>query len=530
LLRTHTQSGLYISVSSIVENDSKLILSFFESALDSSKIYHCIIVQQYLQLLGNLDIQSKESLRVQYQSAEYELYDLLTNKLERAELKLSNGSYKKYRNKKILELTASYSEEDYDKILHQLWEILQTLEESSHWQIKQGILSLFENLFNRNVNLSYKVLRHYLEQGDYLEIDPCIVMSNMLQKCETEKVFDVINAPEYSTKDGWLFSYYQHLPSNKIQKKHMKALCELYTKSENKYFISNLDYLLKYEAIQKGFVVDIVGIVIKRNRISPEYARSISFLFHSHTEININIHSLFSGNFNLLEDAYIAVSRVDHLADYNGSFLTMLLNNDQSFIDRYLEDKFLRKEYLSRYDDHRDYSFIWSREDCDTIMQRITSVVFNHERKGNCVGYYEAFFKKGVNSQTNNLILDAQDRYLMKEIEIKYGQNEYMQFLFAVIVVMPQKRKLKFYKIFLAKNSEFNDFKKLPYEHTVSTWSGSAVPMLQEKIEFYEEIQQICNSIQLLRHRQFIEQVIQKIREQIQHEKKRDFTEEKYYT
>ncbi len=76
------------------------------------------------------------------------------------------------------------------------------------------------------------------------------------------------------------------------------------------------------------------------------------------------------------------------------------------------------------------------------------------------------------------------------------------------------------------QNKKYDDFKNLHYESNISTWTGSAVPMLQEKIDFYEKIKQLCNSVEFLKHRQFIEQRIKEIRNNIQHEKKRDFTEE----
>jgi hypothetical protein len=43
---------------------------------------------------------------------------------------------------------------------------------------------------------------------------------------------------------------------NDIQPKDISALYDLYKESEYKYFIEDIDYLLKYESIQKGFVVD----------------------------------------------------------------------------------------------------------------------------------------------------------------------------------------------------------------------------------------------------------------------------------
>ena len=87
LLLSHTQSGLSISVSEIIENDSNSILSFFNSSLDTNNLYHCIVVQQYLKLLKRFNIPIEEKLKIQFQSPSYVLYDLLTNKFERVELK-----------------------------------------------------------------------------------------------------------------------------------------------------------------------------------------------------------------------------------------------------------------------------------------------------------------------------------------------------------------------------------------------------------------------------------------------------------
>jgi hypothetical protein len=73
---------------------------------------------------------------------------------------------------------------------------------------------------------------------------------------------------------------------------------------------------------------------------------------------------VFSGKFNVLEDAYIIAIDLDNqYADYDGTTFSTILDNDHAFIDRYLEDKFTRKEPLVCYNDSRDYSFIWLRNE-----------------------------------------------------------------------------------------------------------------------------------------------------------------------
>jgi len=526
LLLSHTQSGLNVSVGDIVEHDSNILLSFLSLSLDSNNLYHCIVVQQYLRLLKRFNIRVEEELKVQFQSLEYSLYDLLTNKFERVELKLSHDAYREYKKKEIAKLTSSYSKEDYDKIFHQLSEISETLEGNSKWQIDQGILSIFEELSKRSPALLCEVIEHYLEQGDYLRINPWGVVSNVIDSVGVTKAFNIITVADYPYKHRWIFSYYQHLPEEDIKQEQIDALCELYKTAEYKNFIHDTDYLLKYENIVNGFVANIVRIIIERAKTVPEFAHTLSLILNPHTEINKKMKLLFFDDFTLLEDAYIIIDSVEQHADYDGTTFSVLLDNEHAFIDRYLKDKFSKKDYLSRHDDSRDYSFIWLRNDCMDIVQRITSIVFEYERKGRCFSYYESFFNKSVKPQTDNIILEKQNEYLLKEIEAKFNNKDYMRFLFHVIVgFSSSERKLLFYKAFLDNNKNFDAFKNLPYEPTISSWSGSAVPMLQGKIDFYEKITQLCNSVEFLKHRYFIEEKIQKLRNQIQHEKKRDFTE-----
>ena len=526
LLLSHAQSSLNISVSEIVENDSNSILSFFETSFDPNNLYHCIVVQQYSKLLKRFDIQADKDLKIRFQSPNYLIYDLLINEFERVESQLDRDAYREYKKKKIAKLILFYSKKDYDKLFHQILEIAQTIEGHSKWQLNQGVISILEELASRNPDMLSEVIRHYLEQGDYLEISPSGIVYNLLSSLGAAKAFFVLNTPEYPSKNRWLFSYYQDLSNGDIQPEHLNALHDLYKESEYKYVTNDIDYLLKYESIQKGFVADIVLIVVERASVSPEFARLLSFMLNPHTEINKILNSLFSGKFNLLEDAYIAIDRVEQHADHDGSTLSRILDNDHTFIGRYIEDQFSRKKYLSRHDNSRDYSFIWLRNDYVNIMQRVTFFVFGNKRNGRCFGYYESFYNKSVHPQTDSSILERQNDYLLKEIEIKSDKHDYMRFLFSVIAGFSLQRKTNFYKAFLDKNKEFDDFKNLPFEPTISGWSGSAVPMLQGKIDFYEKITQICNSVALLNHRQFIEQKIKYTRDQIQHEKKRDFTEE----
>jgi hypothetical protein len=74
-------------------------------------------------------------------------------------------------------------------------------------------------------------------------------------------------------------------------------------------------------------------------------------------------------------------------------------------------------------------------------------------------------------------------------------------------------------------------FKRLQIE---SQWNfevyeeGSAVPRLQQQVEFLESLLPIFNTAELLRHRQYIDRLIQDSRERIESEKLCDFMRDRY--
>jgi len=525
-LSNYSLSGLDLSVTSIIKHDAVLVATFFEDRLNPENLYHCIIVQQYLKLLKRLKISVDEKLKILFQSTNYELYELLTDRLERMELELSDGDYRKYQKKKIEKFTKSYSVSDYSNIFQELFGIRQVLGNHSQWQINQGAVSIFEELSERNPDLYTEVVEDYLQKGEILNLNAWSLVSNLMKSCGTNTALQILSVTDYPSKNRWLLHYYQNLSKDDINQESIHALVDLYTTSEYRYFTNDLDFLLKYESIEKGVISKIVKIIVDRAISDSFLANALFFMFNKSTGINNQLLDLFSPNSQLLEDAYISVDRVDSHVDYDGYTFSKILDNNQNFINRYLDDKFSRKSYLSKHDDSRDYSFIWLRDDYMDVMSSILEIVFKYEQKSQWFEYYEIFFNKNVNPQTDNNILEKQDVFLSKKIISNASSMECMSFLFSVIAGFKPERKIKFYKLFLKMNQIFDDFKKLPFEPRIASFTGSKVPKLQQKIDFNESIISLCNSVSFLQHRLFIEQKITSLRQEIQYEKKRDFTEE----
>lgn len=82
---------------------------------------------------------------------------------------------------------------------------------------------------------------------------------------------------------------------------------------------------------------------------------------------------------------------------------------------------------------------------------------------------------------------------------------------------------MQFIQEFLKHNNSIEEFRKLSLEPGSMSWSGSAVPAYQRKMDFWESLLPLCNTASLLEHKLYIEQIIQGIQKSIEREKKRDF-------
>jgi len=87
-------------------------------------------------------------------------------------------------------------------------------------------------------------------------------------------------------------------------------------------------------------------------------------------------------------------------------------------------------------------------------------------------------------------------------------------------------RQILFYSEFFRVDSDIGHFKELILFPTMESWSNSRVPLLTKKIEKLQRIMELCQSIEFIAHRQFLEEQISHLRREIEKEKKNDFMEE----
>lgn len=533
VLRDYSTSGYTVSVKKIVMRDALLISPFIEKNLDSSRYEHCALVHDYLSLLELRGVEFPKELQQQFRSEIFTTSELLLlDWAERRNLNVSHNKYRQDKKRRIKEYFADHDLDDYKQFFEFCSEIQAGLDRANkkqkRFQLQNGVIDVLLALADRDPDLYATVLQHYLSLGEPLELNSGLLIEKLIKICGAERALELVSRPDYPTKRSWLFGYYLSLPTEDNTSEGLDQLYALYRTAEIQELPHGFDFLLKYRSLNDSVVARVVKILLNRLEQEPKYASAFSMLFNPHTEVNKSIIELFDNHIGLLKRAYFAMQVTQHDPDYDGGTFSRILDLDPDFILEYLDQMFDGRAAEGWNEDNRDYSFLWMRDDYMVLMTRVAESIYEREKQwtGFLNTGLENFFGLGENAKDSPEIKRKQNLFLESLIKQRHHDLPFMKLVFNLIAEFPSERRLPFIALFLEHNNNYEDFRRLPLEPSSGTWWGSAVPRYQSRMEYFESLLPLLNTVEFLQHKRHIQQRIQRIRLEIEREKKRDFIQD----
>jgi hypothetical protein len=508
LLHKYSTDYHNVSEREIIAQDSEHFLGFISSNLEPQRYQHDVLVQDYLDFLKHHDIPFDETLRISFSGETYHIHELIFEDwLERR-----NYEYKEHQRIKKERFVVYFSEftfDDFKGFLSSCITIRKNLStEKNLYDLTNGVLEALIALSEVNPPLFIEAIEHYLEDGEQLNLPYATpIIHRLLSLCAKEHVYQILSNHSYFAKRQWIFGYYQMLSSDQIASTDLVDLLSLYKESDPLDLPYHLDYLLKYRRFDKDVVANVTSIVLEKG--DDVYCPAIlAFLTNPHSEVNKGLLNLFANHIDLLKKAYFFVLQRGKHDDYDSSTLLKILEVDPSFIGEYFNYMYSPRDTKSMWD-YRDpdFSLLWLQANYEEIISKITMSIFAQEKSH----YYtdlRKFFSPHGDEAKNQTVLARQDEYLQKTIKAECDDSDFVAYLFDVISDFSATRKIKLLSSFLDCNKKFDDFKNLQIEPKAKSWSGSQVPVLQEEIDFYDSILLLLNTIELLPHRNYIEQRI----------------------
>ena len=531
VLHHYSKDRHWVSVRGIAAEDAMVIIPFIRLELRPEAYRHCIIVQDYLDLLEYFGVEFPNELREQFKNDTYKLAEVvLFNFPSGRKLHATYEEYEEYKRKQMETYFNAYTLGDYDRFFRGCLEIREGLgtKEGTHteFQLQTGVMKVLLALAERDANLYIQVVQYYLRMKNPLRLGPYLLTKKVVEICGVENAYGFISQMDFPAKLGWSFAYYHWVPPEEVKFEHLNQLEMLFREAALGELPNSLDFLLTYQRLDGQLVARITEVILERAKVDIGYAHVLVSLFYPDTETNKVMTDLFSVNLDLLKRAYFEVQKVDENIDYDGHTFARILDVDPEFILQYIDKMFEKKEWLSHYDDTRDYSFLWIRGDHKAIMTKVVRHIYEWEQTPSLGTYLEVFFVTRENGENKSRIIEKQDGFLKELIERYYDDSEFMQFVFDLVAEFPPERRHQFVALFVKHNRDYQDFEKLRLEPSHWGWEGSAVPMLQGRVSYLESLLPLLSTVDLLQHRQYVERGVHEIQRKIEWEKKRDFMEE----
>lgn len=528
IFQKYSAPSIDISVKEIVEQDAQELLPFLSQTMSPQSFQHTLLIHAYLDKLENFGVAFDHELRDKFENDTYRLFKLLAVGL--AEMRhdgLGYDEYVKLKKKKIHDHFAHYQLTDYESLLTQCTEMKRAIDTGSHrlYEFQENLMEAFRELAGKNSGLYFDVMKSYLMNDAGIEINPSPLVQGLINGCGAQKTYSLLTELSWSNKQAWLFSYYYFLPADEIGPKQVEQLLALYQTSQPHELPYHWDFLLNYRKVLPDIVSTVTELLLERASQNDAFFPSLDMLFNPHSEINSEIASHFAGRTDLLKRAYFYSAARQQHGDYDGTTFNIILDLDSGFAKEYIDWMYGRKKWLTSYDDSRDYSFIWKRADCLDLMHRIAAKVFEHEKDKDysVFSYFKTFFGMRHGEDNSKPVTPAQEGFILGLIENGHGDVAFMKFVFDLVSSLPTTTRIPFVSKFLELNRSYEAFAKLPLECGMRSWTGSAVPMLQRRVDYYQALIPLFDTVDFLRHKQHVEQIINRLREEMEREKKRDF-------
>jgi hypothetical protein len=524
LLDKHTGSGYLVADSEIVARDAAEVQPFFRSALDPSEYGHCVIVQDYLEMLDRLEVEADEELRDRFTNEVYALSELLyVDRRERRDL--GREEYERLKRERLDSHTAAFGVEDYDQFFERCVEILRTSGGmQDEYQIHNSVREVLFHLAGRDGALYEAVLDRYLHSGNALKLGPWGLVLRLIQVSGPDRAYEILSEGDYPQKSSWLFGYFMALPPEAVTAEHLRQLYALYETAARRELLRDMDFLLKFMALDDAVVIRVTRTLVERARVDSGFGHALGDMFDHNSEIGRRLRELFAGEVALLKSAYLAASEADTHNDYDGRAFDQILDLDSGFAGEWVTWMLGRKEWSSRYDDTRNYSFIWQRADHGEVMERIIDAIHSMGSRRVLFGsYLNSFFVLTDGTADIQTLHERQDAFLDDFIARRHSDIDLTLMVFDVVGNFAPKRRRGRIETFLRHNEDLEVFERLPLIPNWESWSGSRVPVLQRRVDYLESLLPLLHSVELLGHKQHVEHMIQWLRDDIEREKRRDF-------
>ena len=501
------------NLKNIATGDKEKVLKIIDK-LNKKEFASNLIISKIYKVYKTFEIDVK---KVKLYSKEYKIYKILTDDCR-------NLEEKDKREKNI----AKYIEDIQDNNIVELINIIKNIEKEKlikdNCDVKSGISTFWNILFIKGKINKLNVLEECFKNNINNNMSESIVISNCIKEFGYNKTKNVVEKYKYNNKIYWIIECYSQIPEKLINKTIINELLNFIGTKINiqKGHYINLEFLDKYLIVDKKIyikVLDTLYKIYKNNKFVFSLYTSLLFNKYSNNTPE-KLSKVFKDDYEILMDAYILLHSYKENEDYDGTYFKFLINiNANQFMDKYIENTTDEALYFSR-EGGNCLNHIWSES--EAIITKIVDKILklqNRQKKRKLL--MELF-------ANNDKASSIQEKYLVKLISENILQSDIIYLLFDIISEKSEDCRIACLNQFLLVNDDIEYFKNIKLESMFYSWSGSEVPIIESRIEYYTKINENIKKlgIKYVNHNLYIEKIIYRLEQKKKDVIRREFIED----
>lgn len=520
LLKNYGQS-VDESSRSVVDIDAPQIVSIMETAFPVHYLPNCLLAERLAEVFTT-DETAFHSLDGYLNAPKIELYRLL--KGERRSHGISYDEWEKSREEAI-------DQHVYDCSVAEFCELIDTCREcteyvgGNNYEIAKG-LGLAFCAFAAREEEFVEALRYYLKANTPFDIYPLPILEKLFKIMEPSEVLDLIESENYTSKNQWMYAYYHEIPDDAIDESQLQGLYSFLQSDSDALLtqsaLRDVDFLEKYCKVDQS-------VLIKGSRIILSKASYSRFIPHLYFSLLFNIHhnppeavvKKYASDLALLEDIYIESISYSQYGDCDGQFLREIFRASPTILGKFVRG-ILCATKRPHFDDYQEKSLVFF--DVDNANQIFDTIIDALIASAEYAVYDVSDFIESIviPRKNNDELTRKQDQWIKHFITENFADANKMSYLFYGIANLSPERKTDYIKLLLEFNPSYEMFKSLPLFPILTSWSNSAVPYLTSRIKYMEQLLPCLSGLKFIKHKRYIEKIIEGLREEIRQEEIRD--------
>ncbi|WP_160680736.1 hypothetical protein [Clostridium sp. C8-1-8] len=404
----------------------------------------------------------------------------------------------------IYRLINNYKQKDFINLFRVCKYILDCNEGDIDWHLQTGIETVFD-LIKDDLN-QYKIaVEAYLECNTpcYYRADEQI--SILLVNIGIEETERIIMDYEYNQKNMWIYDFLSCIPHESINKRYAQLMQKILNEQIEKGhpILPKFDVLIKYKKFIKDIVSEFSSKLLRK--FSSEARIIGAFIGNAINDEKAEIIcNIFKDNITILENLYIAA--LSSHVDLKGNLFIRLAEGNKGFLNKYII-KIINDN--DRYQFYYAIDRLWQLDNYDEFIDFAYDVIVKYSSKRN--SWYTGRYIEKIfinNDKTNDLVKERKLQWIKNYIDINCNETKKIVDIFKMIAEC-----LKFYKkeliiYLLSKNSDIDMFKEITFFPSFMSWSGSEVPIIEEEINFLNELIDSINGLDYIEHRAYLKEKV----------------------